>query len=448
MDNKKPVYVIGGGWAGLTCATELVRRDIPVVLLESAKQLGGRARRIAFDNGVGADDSDKIAVDNGQHLMLGAYESTLTILRTVGVSEESVFKREKLTLNMKRKGYRNVKITAGNLPAPLHIAWGLLFASGLSLTDRINALKFCLAMSRQGFAIENDESCRSLLKRYQQTNNVIKSLWEPLCLAALNTHLEQASANVFLRLLREAFTHSKNDSDMLFSSADLGATFPDPAMDYIEKNGGNIRLGQRVVDLVIEKNRLTGLRLADDTIECQHAILATPHYMTRKLLAPHNAAESLTEQLDKLNSEPITTIYLQYPENIMLETDMIGLVDTTAQWIFDRKIYGQPGLMSVVISSSGVHMDLDNNALCALIEKEIANFFPNWPAASNSMVIREKRATFHCGIDCNLHRPANRTAIEGLWIAGDYTDTRLPATLEGAVRSGRRCVQALSETIM
>ena len=110
MSSQPPIVIVGGGWAGLTAAIELVRHDMPVILIESAKQLGGRARRIPFDNGNVDDDSDKIAVDNGQHLMLGAYESTLTMLRTVGVSEESVFKRQKLTLNMIRQLNKTLRI--------------------------------------------------------------------------------------------------------------------------------------------------------------------------------------------------------------------------------------------------------------------------------------------------------------------------------------------------
>ena len=460
MTKPKPVTVVGGGWAGLTAAIELVRHDIPVVLLESAKQLGGRARRVPFDNNINldqtdndelktsnGDNTDKISVDNGQHLLIGAYDSTLTVLRTIGVSEESVLKRENLVLNMRRRNKRNVRIKTGRLPAPLHLAWGLLFASGLSLTDRTRALQFCRTLQKANFTVPSDESCLELFKRNRQTEAVIKILWEPLCVAALNTPIATASATVFLRVLREAFSYTRSESDLLFTRVDLGGVFPDHAMDYIEKHGGNIRLGQRVIDLIIENQKLTGLKLQDGELETEHVVLATPQFATRKLLAPHNMFTDLAEQLDKLGTQPIVTIYLQYPEHITLNTTMIGLVDTTAQWIFDRRIYGQPGLMSVVISSSGPHMDMDNKQLCETVEQEVASFFPAWPKPSGRMVIREKRATFDCISNSNDYRPGNETGLPGLWLAGDYTDTKLPATLESAVRSGKRCAKAIIKVI-
>lgn len=458
MSKTNRVIVVGGGWAGLTTAVELVRHDVPVTLLESAKQLGGRARRVPFENTVvnqdiGAHDIDtfstdkisatKISVDNGQHLLIGAYDSTLSALRTVGVSEDTVLKREKLMLNMRRIDNRNVKIVTGRLPAPLHLAWGLLLASGLSMADRILALQFCRVMQKSNFKIPTDISCLELFNQYRQPNNVVKVLWEPLCLATLNTPIDTASAAIYLRVLREAFSNTRSESDLLFTRVDLGSIYPDHAMDYIEKHGGNVRLGQRVINLTIENKQLKGIKLQDGEIEAQQIVLATPHFATRKLLASHSMFADLTEQLEQLGTQPIVTVYLQYPQDIKLSGVMTGLVDTTAQWIFDRRIYGQPGLMAVIISSSGPHMELDNDKLGDKIQNEIAAFFPNWPKPLTRMVIREKRATFSCVTDSNNYRPGVKTDLPGLWLAGDYTNTGLPATLESAVRSGKRCAKAI-----
>ena len=214
-------------------------------------------------------------------------------------------------------------------------------------------------------------------------------------------------------------------------------------MDYIEKNGGNVRLGQRVISLIIENNKLKGVKLQESEIEAQHVVLATPHYAARKLLANYTMFVELTEKLYKLGTQPIVTIYLQYPENVSLNSAMIGLVDSTAQWVFDRRIYGQTGLMAVVISSDGPHMEIDNEQLADKIQTELAEFFPTWPQPTARMVIREKRATFNCVTNCNEFRPGAATDLPGLWLAGDYTNTSLPATLEGAVRSGKRCAQSI-----
>jgi len=456
VTKAKPVTVVGGGWAGLTTAVELARHDIPVLLLESAKQMGGRARRVPFANNINLTgqkagskpyNTDKISVDNGQHLLLGAYDSTLEMLHTVGVSEESVLRREKLALNMRRQGGQDVSIKTCRLPAPLHIVWGLLFASGLTLKDRIKTLQFCRAMLRLKFTLSTDESCLQLFRRFQQTNNVIKTVWEPLCIAALNTPIETASASIFLRILCDAFSRRRDESDFLFLKADLGEAFPDRAVNYIETYGGHVRLGQRVTELLIENRQMKGLKLQNSEIETEYVVLATPHFATSKLLAPHAELTELTQHLTMLKSQPIVTVYLQYPDNISLNANMIGLVGTTSQWIFDRRLYGQPGLMAVVISSSGPHMELNNKNLCTTVENEIAGFFPAWPKAIDRMVIREKRATFDCVSGCNRYRPANPTPVQGLWLAGDYTNTGLPATLESAVRSGKRCAQSIIKTI-
>jgi len=461
MSSQSPVIVVGGGWAGLTVAVELVRHDIPVTLLESAKQLGGRARRVPFDNTVRLDigesdqentafetaSPDKISVDNGQHLLIGAYDSTLSMLRTIGVSENSVLQREKLVLNMRRIKKRSVKIETGRLPAPLHIAWGLLLAKGLSLKDRVSALKFCRALQKTDFTVPSDISCLELFSQHRQTRNIVKTVWEPLCLAALNTPIAMASAEIFLRILREAFSYTRSESDLLFTRVDLGHVYPDHAMDYIEKHGGNIRLGQRVINLNIENNNLKGVKLQEGDIEAPHVVLATPHFATRKILTGNPLFGELNEKLDKLGTQPIVTVYLQYPEHVTLNAAMIGLVDSTAQWVFDRRINGQAGLMAVVISGDGPHMEIDNEQLIDKIKRELAGFFPNWPASDSSMVIREKRATFNCITGCNDYRPGTETELSGLWLAGDYTSTSLPATLESAVRSGQRCAQSIIRTI-
>jgi squalene-associated FAD-dependent desaturase len=446
---QSPVIVVGSGWTGLAAAVELSRYRIPVTVLESAKQMGGRARRVLFEkyNAEQPNHSDfPPGVDNGQHLLVGAYDSTLSLLRTIGVAEDAVFKRADLQLSMMSSGRKAVKLTAPRLPAPLHLAVALLRATGLNLSDRLRALRFCSAMAKQDFALEQDESCRSLLSRHDQPQAVIKALWEPLCLGGLNTHLDDASAQVFLRMLRETFAHTRHDSNLLFTRTDLGNVFPDPAMDFIERMGGSVKLGQRVTDIHVNNDAVTGVSLPDRKIKAQQVILATPYYVTAGLCAAHPRLEELAEQLNGFKSNPICTVYLQYPPHTTTGKEMLGLMDCASQWVFDRKLCGQPGLMAVIISGTGSHMNLRNTDLAGLVEEELARHFPRWPKALRHMVIREKRATFHCAVDINRRRPPNRTSVKGLWIAGDYTDTGLPATLESAVRSGIRSARAVIDS--
>lgn len=430
----KPVIVVGGGWAGIAAAAELTRHKIPVILLESAKQLGGRARNVQVND---------LQVDNGQHLLLGAYESTLDLLRKIGVKEKDVLKRQPLSLQWKQPSGKLVSLRTPTLPSPLHLAWGLLTMKGLSLRDRFSALRFSREMEKSDFTIDTDCSVAELLTKHCQSPALIHALWEPLCIGALNTHLHEASAQIFLRTLGDSFSHARSDSDLLLTRVNLGSLLPKPATDYIESRNGSVRLGQKVTALCIENDAITGVTIDNTSIACSEVIVATPHAISQRLFAPHAAMQKTVAQISHLKDRPICTVYLQFDKKVKLGRWLRGSLGTVSQWVFDRGIYGQKGLMAVVISGEGEHMQWDNAKLCQHVADEIAAQYPRWPAPLSQQVIREKRATFASTVNIDQHRPAVQTAVNGLWLAGDYTDTHLPATLEGAVRSGRLCAKKI-----
>lgn len=435
FDNSdNTVVIVGGGWSGLAAAIELTRQRVPVILLESAKQLGGRARSVQLDD---------LRVDNGQHMLLGAYESTLDLLKIIGIRESSVLKRQPLSFQWFKHNKRHVSFSTPKLPAPLHLAWALLTAKGLPLSDRITALKFSKKLREMNFSLAEDCSVETLLKDNDQSEAVIKAIWEPLCLGALNTQINEASAQVFLRTLSDSFSHTRSDSDLLLTRKDLGAIFPEPALDYIERHQGSVRLGQRVLDLEISDNTISGVSLTEGKINSQYVVLATPGTQTKNLIEKHSELLEVSNKLQHIQYRPICTVYLQYPSNIKLGRWLQGSLDTTTQWIFDRRLYGQNGLMSVVISSDGEHMSWDNETLCETVRKELATFFPRWPEPLSCHVIREKRATFACTVNINKFRPDSRSPVNGLWLAGDYTNNGLPGTIEGAIRSGIQCAQQI-----
>jgi hydroxysqualene dehydroxylase len=433
---ENTVVIVGGGWAGLAAAIELVRHKIPVILLESAKQLGGRARSVHIED---------LYVDNGQHMLLGAYESTLNFLRIIGINENDVLRRQTLSFQWFNSKGRPVSLSTPKLPPPIHLAWGLLTARGLPLKDRLLALKFSRTLQKLNFSLENDCSVKSLLEENLQSPAVIKAIWEPLCLGALNTHIHEASAQIFIRTLGYCFSHSRKDSDLLLTKKDLGAIFPEPATDYIETHGGSVRLGQRVTQLNIATRELNGVTLAGNRIKSRYVILATPSKITRELIEPFPLLKEISKQMQHIQHRPICTAYLQYPEDIKLGRWLRGSLGTKTQWIFDRRLYGQNGLMSVVISSDGEHMDWDNEKFCSVIKNELKTLFPRWPQPLSCHIIREKRATFASTVNIDQYRPDLQTPIKGLWLAGDYTNTGLPGTLESAVRSGLLCAQKIIE---
>ena len=426
--------VVGGGWAGLAAAAELARHGVPVTLLESSRQLGGRARAVRFD---------ELRVDNGQHLLLGAYSAVLDMLNVLGVPEASVVRRSPLHLEF-LDGSRTVSLRTPRLPAPLHLAWGMLRAQGLSLGQRISALRLAHGMRHSGFHLEPDVSVQAYLQHLRQDPLLIRALWQPLCLAALNTPIEQASMNIFLRVMQEAFFSTSRSSDVLVPIVDLGTCLPEPARDYIERHGGSVRLGSRAVGIHLHAGRIRGVQLEQTTLLAEHVILATPPEAAITLLQPHAALQPQTLQLSNLHSLPICTLYLRYPPGTTLQRDFVGLLGGTAQWVFDRgRLTGENGLMAVVISGPGPHLREEVASLTGRVVQELRGHFPHWSAPLASKLIRERRAGFAATVEVQRHRPAHATSVAGLWLAGDYTATGYPATLEGAVRSGVECARLL-----
>lgn len=429
-----PVIVVGGGWAGLAAATELAAAGVPVHLLESAPQLGGRAR---------SADPGGLAVDNGQHLLIGAYRETLQLLRRVGAAPALLW-REPLQLSVLR-AHGTLQLTAPPLPAPLHLAWALGRADGLLPGERRAALAFCLRAWRQRFHVAPDISVAALLA--DQPAGLVRALWEPLCLAILNTPLAQASAQVFLRVLRDAFTRRRHDADLLHPRTVLGHLLPEPARHYIEQRGGSVTTRCRASALEFDGNGCSVVSAAGRQA-ASHIILATAPWHAAPLLAMHAPLQPLAQQLTALGSAPIATVYLSYPADVTLGRAMLGFEHGLTQWLVDRGVVcGQRGLLAAVISGPGTHMALDAKALGARVADEIAGRFRHWPAAQQIRVVREKRATFLCDVGSNRRRPSHATPQPGLWLAGDYTDTGYPATLEGAVRSGVQCARRIIDLL-
>jgi len=437
MDQSPRVVIIGGGWAGIAAALELSQHYIPFTLLESAPQLGGRARTVTHNG---------LDVDNGQHLLIGAYHEILRLLSVMGINESSVLSRESLNLLVQENG-ESLQLSAPPLPAPLHLLWALASAKGISRYDKWQAIRISLHLRLSGYKLAEDCSVADLLTRYNQSEELIRRFWEPLCIATLNTPLDKASAAVFLRVLQDSFTRQRTDADLLIPRVPLGTLLPDTAASFLEKRHGKetILLRHRVSSLQIEQEGITGIGGNFGEIETSEVILAVSPQAAARLLRLQPGLKSFADQIDQLGHQPIITAYLQFPTDFRLPQPMLGLSTRLAQWLFDRRLCDQPGLIAVVISAEGEHSRWDNSRLLERLQQELREEFPNWPAFEQAWVIREKRATFECRVGIATLRPDNNTPIKGLWLAGDYTDTGYPATLEGAVRSGVQCARRLIE---
>lgn len=425
--------VVGGGWAGIAAAVELARRGRPVTLIEAADRLGGRARTISYRGR---------QLDNGQHLLLGACHELLQLQQTLGLAGQDLYVRRPLELRMLSRDLPALQLRLPALPAPWHLIAALLSARGLAFGDRLRALRLCLAIAR--LRLDDDCSVARLLADQGQPARLVEQLWQPLCLAIMNTPPEAASARIFTRVLRDAFMSRRGDSDLLLARCGLGALLPEPARAYIEARGGRVLCGRRVVGLEVDDQVVTAVRLgAGAGLAVDDLILAVPPRAAAALLEGHAATAALATRLGQAGSHPICTVYLEYAPATALPFPLVGLHGTTAQWVYDLAVCGHPGLMSVVISGPGAHMAIDNEQLAARISSELAGFFPHWPAPRAVSVIREKRATFISAIGIDEIRPGVDTGLANCRIAGDFVATGYPATLEGAVRSGLAAARSL-----
>ncbi|MFA7241017.1 MAG: hydroxysqualene dehydroxylase HpnE [Sulfuricellaceae bacterium] len=420
MAQRLNIAVIGGGYAGLAAAVELARADIPVTLYEAAGQLGGRARRVEYRG---------TTLDNGQHLLLGAYSELLRLMQLVG-AEENALLRTPLHLEFPDR----FSLTAPHLPAPLHLLYALATARGLSLAQRLAATRFMLALRRANFRLPADFSVATLLERHGQTGELRRCLWEPLCLAALNTPLESASAQIFLNVLRDSFTRSRADSDMLLPRTDATSLFPTPAARYIERHGGEILVSRPVRRIA---HNGVDFSVIDDsgTQRYSHIVCAAPPQRLAALAGGLAELAGTLALVEKFSYQPIYTLYLRYPDSVTLPHPLLGMSGSIAQWVFDLGHLGRgKGLLAVVVSAAGAHERLGRETLAQWVHSELCNTFGTLPQPLWIKTIAEKRATFACTPE--LTRPQQTTALENFYLAGDYTAGDYPATLEGAVRSG------------
>ncbi len=438
---NKHVAIIGGGCAGLSAAAALVDKGFQVTIFESSPQLGGRARTVAVEN-----NNLMQLLDNGQHILLGAYRETLALLRKAGVDETQVFLRLPLQINMQftsEKSAFSLK-SVDFLPAPLNMLFGLLCCRGLSFSERMSAIKLMLHLKKMHYQVASDTPLAEFLMQHRQSAKLLKMLWEPLCLAALNTPIEIASTSIFLNILRDTFMGNKRNSNFLLPRLDLSRMISQPIAQYIQAKGGEIKLNTRINKLKIEVNGFS-LETKEGTSYFSDVVIAVSPARIDKLIGDIPTLQHALQQTQAFVYQPIYTIYFQYPADTKLPSVMTGLTNALGQWVFDRgQLCGQIGLVAVIVSAKGKHQQLSQDELALTIAEELNLAFSDLPKPLWYKVIAEKRATFSCEV--NLARPTNRTAQPRLFLAGDYTYADYSATIEGAIRSGIKCAELIANT--
>lgn len=424
--------IVGAGWAGMAAAVAACEAGHSVTVFEASRTLGGRARAVQAT----LPDGTPVTLDNGQHILIGAYTETLRLMRQVGVNPDTTLLRRPLALPFVDGSGLQTPAYATHWPAPLDAIAAIATARGWSWGERFSLIRTSLGWQWTDFHCDAQLSvaqlCQGLAPR------VLHELIEPLCVSALNTPATQASASVFLRVLKDALFGIRGGSHLLLPLADLTVIFPGAAAEWFTQRGGTVHLGQRVSQLRWQADHwLLDGQAFDRVIWSSSASNAALALVESSQTAPETIATSLRSwaaTAQALRFEAIATVYAWAP-NARLPHPMLALRATPeapAQFVFDRgKLNGPAGLLAFVVSASAGSREELQAAVLAQAAQQLQGL--RLPPLQVVQTVVEKQATFAC--TPALRRPPQQIA-PGLIAAGDYVDGPYPATLEGAVRSG------------
>lgn len=454
---RHDVIIIGGGVAGLSAAVDLAQRGARVLLLEHRPFLGGRTYSFI-------DETTGDVVDNGQHLLMGCYHETRWYLRLIGADHLATL-QPNLRIDFLHPSRGFASLSCPTLPAPFHALVGMLRLRSLSLTDRLMLLRVGMDLLFHSEERESEIAALSVdewLTQLGQSELSKKYLWDIIAIGSLNDDPKAVSALLFYRVLRSAFMGTQEDSALLVPRVGLSELLVDPAVRFLRAHGGEVKTSCGVEELLVDGSSVRGVRCSDGNIYVARSyISAVPHYSLLSLLLPipHSSTTPFLH-ISKFESSPIITIHLWLDRQIM-EQEFVALLDSRVQWVFNRSRMLRKPLaasnstttvaksrqyLSLVISGAGEYVEMDKEKLVEAGMEDLRRVFPEARSANvvHSLVIKEKRATFTPKPEVEPLRPSSRTVFENLVLAGDWTDTGLPSTIEGAVVSGRRAAEAVA----
>jgi squalene-associated FAD-dependent desaturase len=442
--SRPDVVVIGAGFAGLSAAVRAVQRGARVLVLESRGRLGGRAT--AFHDHTAGE-----VVDNGQHVLTGGYVETFEFLEAIDASDH-VRVQPGLSVTMVDRAGRRTRLECPNLPPPLHLFAGVIEWDAIGWRDRLAVLRMAapLRLARRALrpgsnvlAASPGETVTNWLIRNGQTARIREMLWDPLALAALNQSPDSAAAPVFTRVLAEMFGPDPRAAAIAMPTRPLHEMYALPARAHIEARGGLVRTGATAT-VHIEGHRPI-VASGDERWQPDAVVAAVPWFALPTLFSGDIAPLAETIRRARATAaSPIVTVNLWFDRPILDEA-FVGLPGRRMQWVFDKRfVFGDSAShLSLVSSGAAAMLDVANPQLIAAAHAELRDAFPACREAHliRGTVIREPHATFSLAPGQPL-RPDVRTAVPGLFLAGDWIDTGLPATIESAVRSGHRAADA------
>lgn len=409
------VHIVGAGMAGLSCAVDCVKAGKSVAIYEASPQAGGRCRSFM-------DESMGCMIDNGTHMLLGSNEATKLYLKNIGSRElvSETIPAKFPFLNPKTGTLWKIKPGSPYFPF-----WLMNPRRRVPGTNPISYLKgLRLARAR------TDETVEHVIGR---EDPLYETFWQPICRAALNTDANDASALLLWRVVKIFFLNGEKACRPISFEKGLSATLVDPALEYLSSRNTNIRYKERIRNISWKDNLLTGIRSLEGFYSLgknDAVVLAVP---------PDICAGIWPDITPLFDTSPIINVHFRVNEPVVLPGDLpfLGLIGTNSQWIFTR---GE--VLSITVSAASKHVDRPNSELANDLWSEINRILgynlghlPPW------RVIKERRATI-AQTPKNLEkRPGATTSLKNLFLAGDWTDTGLPATIEGSIQSGLRAAR-------
>ncbi len=451
MPDPRDVVVIGGGFAGLSAGVALAEAGYRVAVLERKPKLGGRA--YSFSDPEGGDP-----VDNGQHVLMGCYVQTLDFLKKIGTYDKLIF-RDRIEMEMIASDGTHARLKAGRLPGPLHMVSALMRYQMLSMGERTSVLMAgtrMMAMKRfQHKRLEN-ATVAELLKDLRQSDHACERFWYPLAIATLNEEPDKASAALMAEVWGRAFFGRRRDSAFVYSKVGLSDLYCQAAEDFIQARGGMVASRMGVETLEMDGDHTVGcVRLRDGKkLEAANFVAAVPNGALLAMLPGQFQDEPFFAPLAELKSSPIICVHVWLDRDVT-DCAFVGFIGTTTQWLFNKRVIfaergeEQGGYLSFVISGARALVERSNEDLLNQVMADLHQMIPASREAKmiKALVIKEKQATIAPDCESDRLRPSSTTPIGNLFLAGDWIQTGLPATIESAVVSGRAAAAAVQKRV-
>ena len=434
------VIVIGAGCAGLAAATALVEDGARVLVLEGRPTLGGRASAVR-------DAATGEKLDNGQHVLMGCYDATLAFLDRIGAADR-VRRQSGLAVTMVDETGRQSRLQLPPLPAPLHLLAGVLAWDALSWGEKLSVMRVGSAITGRAASTPDRSlsrvTVREWLVAHGQAPRLIGLFWEPLALAALNQAIDEAAAETFVEVLSRMFGPEADRASLVVPAVPLDEMYAEPAREWLEARGSEVRT-RAMACVRVSGDRVIGVEVRGEAIAAPVVVATTPWFGLAQLFAvPPPSMAGVLARAAATASSPIVTVNLWYDRQVLDEV-LIGLPGRAFQWVFDKGlIFGRDrSHLSMVASGAADIVSRTNAELVAIAIRDVAATLPRAAAATltHAIAVRERHATFSLAPG-QPTRPPCETPVNGLFLAGDWIDTGLPATIEGAVVSGHRAARA------